>query len=224
MGRMAPAKTTKATPRPASTATPAGGNGSGTRARIIEASIALFAERGYDATGVQEIVTQAGLTKGAFYHHFDGKDAVLYAIQDRFVDHYLSLFEEIVGRELSSSDALRAVIEELLVVVADYKEEVTIFFQERRFLDTPAFAPVRAKRDQCDARFVALIEEAQKGGGFRALPSARLLAFGINGMCTWAYQWYRPDGMSAREVGQMYADVLLYGMLDDQARKRRPKA
>jgi len=129
-----------------------------------------------------------------------------------------------VSRELSSSDALRAVIEELLVVVADYKEEVTIFFQERRFLDTPAFAPVRAKRDQCDARFVALIEEAQSGGGFRALPSARLMAFGINGMCTWAYQWYRPDGMSAREVGQMYADVLLYGMLDDQARKRRPQS
>ena len=47
-----------------------------TRSRILEAAEERFALEGYDATGVAEICKEAGVSKGAFYHHFNSKQEV----------------------------------------------------------------------------------------------------------------------------------------------------
>jgi AcrR family transcriptional regulator len=52
----------------------------GTRASIIDASRHLFADQGYQGTGVALICETAGVSKGAFYHHFASKQAVLETI------------------------------------------------------------------------------------------------------------------------------------------------
>src|ERR1700761_6745828 len=55
-----------------------------TRRALIAAGRELFAERGYDDVGAEEIVRAAGLTRGALYHHFpNGKPALLEAIYER---------------------------------------------------------------------------------------------------------------------------------------------
>lgn len=54
-----------------------------TRTRILQAAEERFALEGYDATGVAEICKEAGVSKGAFYHHFDSKQEVfLQLLQD----------------------------------------------------------------------------------------------------------------------------------------------
>ncbi len=45
----------------------------GTRQNILETALGLFARHGYAATGVAEICHAAGVSKGAFYHHFPSK-------------------------------------------------------------------------------------------------------------------------------------------------------
>ena len=51
-----------------------------TRARLIEAGRELFAARGYDAVGTEDLVAAAGVTRGALYHHFDGKRGLFAAV------------------------------------------------------------------------------------------------------------------------------------------------
>lgn len=52
--------------------------------RILEVSMRLFLEKGYDSTTIQDIVDNLdGLTKGAVYHHFKSKDDILSAALDR---------------------------------------------------------------------------------------------------------------------------------------------
>ena len=53
-----------------------------TRQLLISTARQLFAEQGYRATSVEEIIQRAGVARGALYHHFAGKDALFRAVYD----------------------------------------------------------------------------------------------------------------------------------------------
>lgn len=48
--------------------------------KILEVSLELFAEKGYDKTTMQDIVSALGMSKGAIYHHFKSKEELLDAV------------------------------------------------------------------------------------------------------------------------------------------------
>ena len=53
------------------------------RERILEAAVGLFSERGYAASGVDEIARRAGIEKAALYWHFGSKEGLLAMVLDR---------------------------------------------------------------------------------------------------------------------------------------------
>jgi AcrR family transcriptional regulator len=83
-----------------------------TRQKIINAAVDLFGERGYAATGLGDIIDRAEMTKGAFYYHFDSKEALATAIIDDGAATLLNAYRDI-GE--SSSPALETMIHGVLV-------------------------------------------------------------------------------------------------------------
>ena len=65
------------------------------RSEIIHASWKLFRARGYDKTTVDEIIAQSNIAKGTFYHHFQGKSALLGTLSDIFDDKYRELEQDL---------------------------------------------------------------------------------------------------------------------------------
>jgi AcrR family transcriptional regulator len=57
-----------------------------TRNHILEAATQLFSKTGYDATGVADICQTAGVSKGAFYHHFPTKQAVFMELLNTYLN------------------------------------------------------------------------------------------------------------------------------------------
>ena len=53
-----------------------------TRTAIIDSATRCFVREGYDSTGVAEICENAGVSKGAFYYHFESKEAVFLELID----------------------------------------------------------------------------------------------------------------------------------------------
>ncbi len=54
--------------------------GRATREQLIEVATRLFAERGYEDTSIEAVLAAAGVSRGALYHHFAGKEALFGAV------------------------------------------------------------------------------------------------------------------------------------------------
>jgi len=80
-----------------------------TRTALLRTARELFAERGYAAVGTEEIVRETGVTRGALYHHFDGKLELFAAVYEQVEEMLMARIMEAVAEQASDPlDALRA--------------------------------------------------------------------------------------------------------------------
>ena len=86
-------------------------NAQSTRQRILEQAHQLILQQGFAATSLDQMLERAGVTKGAFFHHFDSKEQLAAALVDRYLDDERRTFEATMGRaEKLSSDPLQQVL------------------------------------------------------------------------------------------------------------------
>jgi TetR/AcrR family transcriptional repressor of nem operon len=76
--------------------------------KLLDAAEGLMLAKGYTATSVDEICDAAGLTKGSFFHYFEGKEHLGRAVAQRFFDSRRQLFESAPFR--SKKDPLDRVV------------------------------------------------------------------------------------------------------------------
>lgn len=77
-----------------------------TTSGLVETAAELFGRDGYSATSIEDVARAAGVTKGAVYHHFDGKTALFRAV---FVREEQRLAERLVTAAGGTSDPWQAV-------------------------------------------------------------------------------------------------------------------
>ena len=78
-----------------------------TRSALIGTARRLFAQRGYAGVGTEEIVRAAGVTRGALYHHFDGKGGLFRAVFEQVESELAARF---AAEALSKPDAWEAMV------------------------------------------------------------------------------------------------------------------
>ena len=79
------------------------------RSEILDQAFALFLSRGHDNTSLNDIIAEAGISKGAFYHYFPSKEALLTALADRFARKILAELEDVLNdRELDPLERLNS--------------------------------------------------------------------------------------------------------------------
>jgi AcrR family transcriptional regulator len=76
-----------------------------TRAALVQAARELFADKGYAATGTEEIVARARVTRGALYHHFRDKPGLFRAVMETVA---AELAQRLIARQLSRAAAAGA--------------------------------------------------------------------------------------------------------------------
>jgi AcrR family transcriptional regulator len=181
-----------------------------TQKELLAAGVKLFGQQGFHATSVREIVSAAGMTKGAFYHHFDTKEELLHTIHDQFIDFHIAGQQLILERAKDAHERLYHLVRLLVLVVAEYREHVSVYFHEHRALAGDEFADVHAKRRIARQGFSNVIADGISTGEFRSDVDPRIAALGILGMCNWMYQWYPlAQGPAPEEVGRTYALMAL---------------
>ena len=99
-------------------------SGAERREQLIATARTLFAERGYDATSVEEIAHRAEVSKPVVYEHFGGKEG-LYAV---IVDREVVTLQDTIRSSLTSGRE-RELIEQAALALLDYIEEHTDGFR-----------------------------------------------------------------------------------------------
>jgi AcrR family transcriptional regulator len=159
---------------------------------ITDISVALFRERGYDATSMDQLASAAGISKAAFYHHVSGKERLLEAGMNRALDALEALFDEPRTQEGSSLDRVSHLLERIVQLEHSLLNEVTVLLRARGNSEVERTALQR--RRAFDHRFGDLVARAQEEGDVRSDLDAHLSARLVVGMATWLVEWYRPDG------------------------------
>ncbi|RFU36833.1 TetR/AcrR family transcriptional regulator [Actinomadura logoneensis] len=186
--------------------------------RLIAVATRLFAEKGYEATSVQEIVAAAGVTKGAMYHYYGSKDELLYEIYHRLIDMQTRRLEEIADGPGTVEERVRAAAVDVLNTSFANLEDLTVFFRSTHLLSPERRAAVRAERRRYHERFRALVEEGQADGTFRAGTPADIVVNFFFGTVHQIGAWYRPGGrLKAEEISEHYVGLFLDGLLAGRA-------
>jgi len=144
-----------------------------TRERLLKAAFEEIYRRGFQGASLDTILDQAGLTKGALYHHFPDKAALGYAVVDEVVkglllERWLGVLEDQPGDPLS---ALQGMLRERLTQLKPHEVELGCplnnLGQEMSPLDEQFRRRVAATFETWTEGFADLLRRGQKDGTVR---------------------------------------------------------
>lgn len=100
-----------------------------TREKILEESSKLFAEKGYSATGIDEIARNVGITKSVIYYHFKNKEDILHTLFQILFDELIRVGESEEHRlfhktGLNFKDAVAVVMEILKIFATERNQRI----------------------------------------------------------------------------------------------------
>ena len=75
-----------------------GAKGEQTREHILATAESIILRRGYSGTSIEEIIREAGITKGGFFYHFDGKNDLAKNLMLRYLENDVRFFFELAER------------------------------------------------------------------------------------------------------------------------------
>jgi TetR/AcrR family transcriptional regulator len=104
------------------------------RTSLLERALEVFADRGYDAVGVQEIVEAAGVTKPTLYHYFGSKQGLLEAL----VETRLRPFDEALAKACEYRGDLPRTLAAIVEAYMDFAMRQPAFY---RLLLSMALSP-----------------------------------------------------------------------------------
>jgi AcrR family transcriptional regulator len=188
------------------------------RDEVVDIAAHLFAQHGYHRTTIDELVEATGLTRGGLYHYITGKHDLLTQIHRRFIEPLLEQAQQIASQDLSAEEALRRLGEALMVDIATYTDQVTVFLHEWRIIQNdPEWEDLRRSRKQFEGVIEQVLSRGVREGEFE-VADVRLAVLAFLGMFNYSYQWYTPDGrLSARRLSRSFMDILLDGIRKQEA-------
>ena len=139
-----------------------------TKRRLLDVGLATLLERGYNATGIQDLLVATNVPKGSFYHHFGSKEAFALQVIDRYVAEVHVLLDQSLGElDRAPLDRVRVFFERLLALYASQGylgSLIGILGQELTAVSTAFRRRIEAALDGIARRLVEPLEEARRRG------------------------------------------------------------
>ena len=180
------------------------------QAEVVATAARMFAERGFHATSMQDLVAATGLKPGGLYHYIGSKDALLVTICDELMEPILATVREIASSGQPGDAQLREIVRAWLRHVESHRDHMLVFQQERHVLEHgPQWRKVRRERKDFEELLGEVVERGERDGVFH-FADRDLALKALLGMVNHTAQWFRPRGrLTAEQIADGYVDLLL---------------
>jgi AcrR family transcriptional regulator len=178
---------------------------------LLDVAVAVFNERGYDATSMDELAGRLGVTKSAIYHHVSSKVELLRLALDRALDALFAVTEEPAATTGPAIDRLEHVVRGSVRVLTAELPFVTLLLRVRG--NSPVEQEALHRRRRFDRIVTDLVRAAEEEGDVRPdvdpAVTSRLLFGAVNSLT----EWYRPDrGLGAAAVADALVAITFEGL------------
>jgi AcrR family transcriptional regulator len=178
---------------------------------LLDAAVALFNERGYEATSMDELAARLGVTKSAIYHHVPSKVELLRLALDRALDALFALTEETGATTGPAIDRLEYVVRGSVRVLAAELPFVTLLLRLRGNSEVERTALHR--RREFDRVVTGLVRAAEHEGDVRADVDPAVISRLLFGTVNSLTEWYRPDrGLTADDLADAVVAITFAGL------------
>lgn len=183
---------------------------------IRAAAFAQFAQRGYPAVTVRDIMKACGLTQGALYNHFRSKDELLHDIIASTQAELEKLCQQAVAGAGDDPGArLAAFVRAYVMRHCRLRVEALVANREISWLDTQHLADIRRSRRAIRDILVGILAEGVERGLFSpptidGRQDLKAVAMALLDQCTHVSMWYIPGGrLGEVEMARLYAEMAL---------------
>ncbi|MEO9323960.1 TetR/AcrR family transcriptional regulator [Nocardioides sp. C4-1] len=184
------------------------------QATVLRRAIELFNTRGYDATSINDLAQDLGVTKSAIFHHVSSKEELLAAALDEALDGLSRAIDAaaVTHSETSAYERLRATVAESVRILSAHLPAVTLLLRVRG--NSPVELDALRRRRVIDEKLAALVAEAADEGALRTDLPPDLISRLIFGTVNSLVEWYRPGGaLSPDELAETVAGMAFEGLV-----------
>jgi AcrR family transcriptional regulator len=183
------------------------------RREILIAAARVFARDGFASATLDDVGREVGVTKGVIYYYFRGKEEIYTEIRATAIREAIERLEAIAALGMSSGDALRAAVGDLIGHVFDELDRFANVLRADRGLSAEGRAVIRDLQRRYE-RLMRAIVEAGIRDGVLADRDPTVMTFTILRTCLSVTDWYRPGGrLSPEQVVEQVTEQVLSGVL-----------
>lgn len=178
----------------------------GTRRRLYETALQQFAQRGYHAVSVRDLVRALDMQASSFYAHVPSKQQLLAdLVRVGHEEHRDALRRALLDAGSSGSDQIVALTRAHVLFHCAHPLLARVCNRELGALDDAVRAEIVAVRVEAEHLFDEVIERGQEMGVFRAVdPLLAVAAIGAMGIRV--AEWWHPGlDVTAEEIADTYA-------------------
>jgi TetR/AcrR family transcriptional regulator, fatty acid metabolism regulator protein len=187
--------------------------GQATRQKLVDAAVELFERKGYNRVTVDDICRKAGVSKGAFYGHFESKDQALLEEYLKVDEFYREMLPRVL-EEKTFIDRGRAYVRLALKYIAGQGKMVIKVAYSSQIAPGRKASPIASTDRALYTIAEAMAREAVESGELRRDLDpgevARMIIRSVRGL---VYDWCLQDGrFDLEEAGEVMAAVLAEGL------------
>lgn len=160
------------------------------REAVLAGSVAVFNERGFDGTSMEDLARQLGISKSAIYHHVPGKDALLGLALDRALSGLEAAARQARAGDEQAVDRLEQLVRRSVTVLVEELPYVTLLLRVRGNSEVERQALARRRR--IDRVVAGLVKEAVGDGDLRPDVDPAVIARLLFGTVNSLTEWLRP--------------------------------